>query len=38
MANFCLAMKMSPSEYKSLTLTEYKAFIKVYEEMNEGNE
>jgi len=38
MANFCLAMKIAPSEYKRLTLLEYRAFIKTYEEMNEGIE
>lgn len=29
MADFCLATKMSPSEYRSLTQVEYAAFVKV---------
>jgi hypothetical protein len=29
MADFCLATKMSPTEYRSLTSAEYKAFVKV---------
>jgi hypothetical protein len=35
MAQFCLFTKMSPNEYKSLTLIEYKAFIKAWNELNE---
>ena len=27
MANFCVATKMSPSEYRRLTLREFRAFI-----------
>jgi hypothetical protein len=29
MAEFCRATGISPSEYKALTLNEYKAFIKI---------
>jgi hypothetical protein len=29
MADFCLATKMSPTEYRSLSQTEYKAFVKI---------
>lgn len=29
MADFCLATKMSPAEYRALTKTEYAAFVKV---------
>jgi hypothetical protein len=29
MAEFCLALNMSPSEYKALTLEEYSAFVNV---------
>lgn len=29
MADFCLATNMSPTEYRSLTQTEYAAFVKV---------
>jgi hypothetical protein len=29
MADFCLATKMSPAEYRSLTQVEYAAFVKV---------
>ena len=32
MAMFCTAFRMSPSEYRSLTLLEYLAFIKTYSE------
>ena len=28
MADFCLATKMSPTEYRSLSQAEYKAFVK----------
>jgi len=35
MARFCLTTNMSPTEYRSLTLTEYRAFISVWNEMNE---
>lgn len=34
MAKFCLYYKVSVSEYKALTLTEYKKFIEVAEEMH----
>jgi hypothetical protein len=27
MAEFCIALNMSPSEYKALTMEEYAAFI-----------
>lgn len=27
MAEFCRAFRMSPTEYKALTMSEYKAFI-----------
>jgi hypothetical protein len=36
MASFCLATKMSPSEYKKLKLYEINAFIEALEERN-GN-
>jgi hypothetical protein len=29
MAEFCLASKISPSEYKALTMNEYAAFAKI---------
>jgi hypothetical protein len=29
MAEFCRAFSLSPSEYKALTLVEYKAFITI---------
>jgi len=29
MADFCVATKMSPAEYRSLTQAEYAAFVKV---------
>lgn len=29
MADFCVATKMSPAEYRSLTQVEYAAFVKV---------
>ena len=29
MADFCLATKMSPTEYRSLSQVEYKAFVKI---------
>lgn len=32
MAQFCLATKISPSEYKKLTLREFSAFIKELEQ------
>lgn len=35
MARFCLLTKMSPTEYKNLTLGQYQAFISVWNEMNE---
>lgn len=35
MARFCLMTKMSPSDYRKLTLQEYAAFIKAVNEMNE---
>lgn len=37
MAKFCIYTKMSPSEYRSLTVREYSAFIEVWNEMNEVN-
>lgn len=37
MANFCFATKMSPSEYRALTLEEYLAFSSVWQKMNEVN-
>lgn len=38
MAQFCLITKMTPTEYRALTTTEYYAFIKMYNEMNEASE
>jgi len=35
MARFCLLTKMSPSDYRSLTLNEYRTFIEVWNEINE---
>lgn len=35
MARFCLMTKMSPSDYRQLTIQEYAAFIKAANEMNE---
>ena len=32
MAQFCLATKMSPTEYRKLTLREYQAYIEALEE------
>ena len=29
MADFCLATKMSPTEYRALTQAEYAAFVRV---------
>ena len=34
MAMFCLAMKMTPDEYRALTLRERDAFISAFEERN----
>jgi hypothetical protein len=31
MARFCLATKISPSEYKALTIVEYRAFVNELE-------
>lgn len=30
MADFCVAVKMSPKEYRELTLLEYSAFIEAF--------
>jgi hypothetical protein len=38
MARFCLAANMTPSEYRQLTIAEYKAFSDVIVEMNEVDE
>jgi len=32
MALFCVAVKMSPSDFKALTLLEYSAFIEAFSE------
>jgi hypothetical protein len=32
MADFCLATKMQPSEYRNLSLREYGAFVKALED------
>jgi hypothetical protein len=32
MADFCVAVKMTPSEYRELTLIEYSAFIEAFSE------
>lgn len=32
MAMFCTVLRMSPSEYRSLTLIQYLAFIKAFAE------
>jgi hypothetical protein len=34
MADFCIAAKMSPSEYRKLTATEYIAFINALSNRN----
>lgn len=36
MANFCLATKMSPSEYRKLTLMEMNAYINALEDRAKG--
>ena len=36
MANFCLATKMSPSEYRKLKLYEMSAFIEALEDRASG--
>lgn len=30
MADFCVAVKMSPTEYRALTLIQYSAFIEAF--------
>jgi len=32
LASFCVATGMSPSEYRALTLAEYRAFVEALEE------
>jgi hypothetical protein len=34
MARFCLMTKMSPGDYRSLTVLEYAAFVEAVREMN----
>jgi hypothetical protein len=34
MSQFCIATRVSPTEYKKLTLAEYQAFVETLEEMN----
>lgn len=36
MANFCLATKMSPSEYRKLTLMEVNAYVSALEDRSKG--
>lgn len=36
MANFCLATKMSPSEYRQLTLMEVNAYVNALEDRAKG--
>jgi hypothetical protein len=36
MAAFCLAMRMSPEDYRRLTLRERDAFISAFEERHDG--
>ena len=38
MATFCYVLKISPAEYRSLTLRERNAFVEVVEEMNNKRE
>lgn len=38
MAEFCQVFKMTPTEYKALTMGEYMAFIKVLQKEVEANE
>jgi hypothetical protein len=35
MAQFCHSFNMSPSEYRSLTMSEFAAFLEVLEKVNE---
>jgi len=35
MAEFCVLTRMSPAEYKQLTLVQYLAFLDVINRMNE---
>jgi hypothetical protein len=36
MANFCQTFNMSPTEYKSLTLAEFTAYLKVLEKIGDA--
>lgn len=38
MATFCYVLKISPADYRALTLRERNAFVDVVEEMNKRNE
>ena len=38
MAEFCQAFKMSPSEYRALTMDEYMAFIQVLQKEVDAHE
>jgi hypothetical protein len=38
MAMFCMVFRISPSEYRSLTLVEYLAFIRAYTERGTTND
>jgi hypothetical protein len=35
MAEFCMAFRMSPADYRSLTMTEFREFLKVLEKVSE---
>jgi hypothetical protein len=35
MAQFCLMFKMTPAEYRSLTMLEFREFVKVLEKVSE---
>jgi len=36
MATFCLATRMSPSEYRRLTLRERSAFVEAFQDLKGG--
>jgi hypothetical protein len=38
MAEFCVALRMSPAEYRQLTLLEYAEFARAYSKMQGSNE
>lgn len=36
MANFCQAFNMSPTEYRSLTMAEFAAYLKIAEKIGDS--